>query len=407
MNITRYVKIWAILLSLILVCLCLFSCGDATNAQGRVPGVDAGSETESDAGGTPLIDWDERYPADKTYMLTNKGIWEVGQEKNVIVLLVDRFDTRYVDLVETHQPGYFEWFKDFTFYNNNVSTYSRTYPAVTTMLSGMMQEFATDSTAEAYFELANQSSPLLRVLQEEGYAVRLYTPSYYVYRNARVFRGLVNNIAQEGDEDATCYETNDAVLFSQLRSSGLSVGHDQKSFTFLHLNGTHYPYQLDENGNAPPDKGTALGGALGVMRFVQTYIDQLKRLGVYENSTIIITGDHPDPISDYNEPTRARPTALFVKRAGESHDYRVSAAPLSDLDLMPSLLEEICPGRNFGTAYWEVAEDEDRPRYHYFLLNSKPSGNESMTVYEVTGHARDFVNWKRLYNVSLNGRIYR
>lgn len=397
---TTWIKILSLLLSLLLSCGPLFSCESTNDA---VPGGSSG--TEDSGAGTEPPDWDALYPEKNDYVLTGEGLLEVGSERNVIVFLVDRFDMRYVNLVEEDQPGYFDQLKDFTYYDNNVSTYSRTYPAVAAMMSGVMRDFAPNSTAEAYFENAYQSSSLLTTLRKEGYAVRMYTADYYAYRNARVFRGLVDNIGVDGAE---MYDTTgDASLYARLTTEGLSVGTDAKTFTFLHINGTHYPYQIDENGNAPADKGTPLGGALGSLKLVRTYIEQMKALGVYENSTIIITGDHPDPISDYNEPTRARPTALFVKRAGKSHEYEVSSAPLSDMDFMPSLLEEICPDRDFGTAYWEVAEDALRPRYHYFLLNSKPAGNESVTVYEVTGEAKDFDNWKRLYNKSINGRIYR
>ncbi len=399
----------ALLLTVALLALPLVACKSSSIDGSSTDQPSQGSGTESH-GSTASVetetepDWDALYPADAEYVLTSDGLFEVGSVRNIVVILVDRFDTRYVDLITKSQPDYFDRFEDFTYYNNNVSTYSRTYPAMATMLTGVLRDFTPDSSAVDYFEAAYQQSPLLLGLKDAGYAVHLHMQDYYTYRNARVFRGLADNLGRENE--STLFEMTDPAIFALLKENGLTVGEHGKLFSFLHIEGTHYPYQMDENGNQAEGKGEALGAALGSMKLVQMYIDELKAKGLYENSTIIITGDHPDPISDYNEPTRARATALFVKRAGVSHEYRTSSAPVSDLDLIPSILAD--SGLAYeGEAYWEIAEDAVRPRYHYFPLNSDPAGNESLTVYEIVGDAKDFENWKRLRNVPLNGRLYR
>lgn len=378
-----------------------------TMAGGDLRETDTSGETTETAGSA--VDWDALYPEDGSYVLSTEHLLEVGTGHNVIVILIDRFDTRYVDMIAAADPDYGDLLADFTYYNNNVSTYSRTYPAVATMLTGTLRDFAPQSTAADYFETAYQNSPLLKALKENGYAVNLYTAEYYAYRNARALRGYVDNIAAAEDSGTTPYEICDSDLYAQLATEGLTIGDATDTFTFLHLNGTHYPYQIDENGADPGKNGTAEGAARGSMAFVRMYVEELKRLGVYDNATVIVTGDHPDPISDYCEPTRARPTALFVKQAGVQHPFETSSAPLSDLDLIPSVLQEIRadPADINGTAYWDVDEHAERTRYHYFLLNSKPSGNESVTVYAVTGDARVFENWERVENKSINGRIYR
>ena len=56
----------------------------------------------------------------------------------------------------------------------------------------------------------------------------------------------------------------------------------------------------------------------------------MKRLGVYDDATVVITGDHPWAVDDHVEPTQPRPTALFVKEAGAAEKpLRVSTAQVS------------------------------------------------------------------------------
>jgi arylsulfatase A-like enzyme len=62
---------------------------------------------------------------------------------------------------------------------------------------------------------------------------------------------------------------------------------------FIHLNGAHAPYTLDENGNSVSSQdGTAIDQYVGCMRLVFYYIQMLQDIGMYDNSTIIITADH-------------------------------------------------------------------------------------------------------------------
>lgn len=60
--------------------------------------------------------------------------------------------------------------------------------------------------------------------------------------------------------------------------------------------------------------------AKGAFKMVFDYLDELKRLGVYEDATIVITADHGQwPSNGDREPmTGPRLTALFVKPAGSA-----------------------------------------------------------------------------------------
>lgn len=412
------------------------------------------SEETQDTAGSDVGDGeDETTDPDAPLVLTTENLYTVGSEKNVIVFLVDRFDIRYVDEIKAHDPTFLEQFEDFVYYEDNITTYSRTYPAVGSILSGMENKFEKGVSAADYFQNAYQNSPLLNELRNADYSINIYTDDYYAYRDAREFLGFADNISGIKDyavknvgglcadmlrlsayryvpvaaksvfdvstdafEQYVVYETeypmynlNDAEIYAALDEDGLTVGEHKNSFAFIHLWGIHPPYRIDADGGSSKSQ-TSLGATLGCMNLVLRYIEELKALGLYEDATIIITGDHPDPISDDVPPDQPRLTALFVKRAGDSgKPFSESRAQVSQQNLIPSILEStgVDVNRDFGTSYWEVPEGEDQVRHYNFIVNSQPAGKEYIVRYVISGDGRDFSNWEIEDEFSLNGWFYR
>ncbi len=411
--------------------------------------VDASSETSS-------AEQDPSEEDDRPKVLTVKNLYTVGSEKNVVVFLIDRYDIRYVDEVKEHDPDYFDAWEDFVYYEDNITAFSRTYPAVGSMLSGKNHDFKAGVSAADYFYDAYQNSPLLQGLKEADFSINIYTDEYYAYRDAREFLGYADNISgvhnytvQEreslcvdmlglavyscvpemakmafsalstdrfekyvkydtGDDDE--YALRDADIYAGLVENGLTVGEHENHFAFVHLSGIHSPYKIDADGG-PSKSKTSLGATLGCMKLVRAYIDELKRLGLYEDTTIIITGDHPDPISDDVLPDKPRLTALFVKRAGVSgQPFTESQAQVGQNNLIPSILSAagVSYDASLGECYWDIPEGEDRVRTYHFLVNPTAARNEFwMARYSITGNGRDFANWHVEDTPSLNGSMYR
>lgn len=67
---------------------------------------------------------------------------------------------------------------------------------------------------------------------------------------------------------------------------------------------------------------------------LDAYLQQLKDLGIYDNSTIIITADHG---------SEARSQMIFfMKGKNETHDsMQTTNAPISLNDLVPTIVEAI------------------------------------------------------------------
>ena len=140
---------------------------------------------------------------------------------------------------------------------------------------------------------------------------------------------------------------------------------------------------------------------------IYDYIKELKALGLYENATIIITGDHARAMDDTVDVEDARVTALFVKERGSyGAPLRTSSAPVCQENLRASIVKSAGLNTEFdyGKSFLEIGEDEEIVRKYHF---EKSNGDKDEIVkYHVVGDAKDFSNWT-LYEKEVIGEIYK
>ena len=398
---------------------------------------------------TPLS-YDERYKYEDAY-LTYNGIDQVS-EHNIVVFLIDRFDVKYYESVLEQVPDLFDGLDGFTYFSDNISLYSRTYPAIPTMLTGIDIDF--DQGADAYFFNAYQGSPFLNDLKNDGYAVKIYTQNFYSYRGGSALYGIADNLSlAEGYEvvdrtglvgkilvlsaykwaptvmkntlsissasftgdvritgDGELYEVNDPLVCRTLIDGGLTLDTNEKSFTFIHLSGCHPPYNMNENATWAYEENTSVEQQLrGCMKMIYSYIDDMKRLGVYDDATIVITGDHPSAVTDREIPWQPRLTALFVKPSGSSGTpLKYSKAQVSQENFIPTLVKSagVSTSRKYGKGYFDIPEGENVVRHHKFELSGEDNSEVTIVDLEITGDGTDFANW-RVKSTIYIGALYK
>lgn len=372
------------------------------------------------------------------YVMTTNGIYEVSEKKNCIVFVLDRFDISYYRDIIKDDKRYFDKFDDFTLYMDNVSTYSRTYPAIASMLSGI--DFTGELTRAEYFKKAYTESNLLSDLMKNDYRIKIYTQSYYAYSDANVLGGIAYNM-QRTDADAEVkdafglssaflslsayrylpialkplinvssgtfsgylsyedtypiFNSDDNVGFYQgLKENGLTLDDAEKSFTFIHILGMHDPHNMDENGNYKENASDA-EVSKGCMNIVYDYVQELKKLGVYDDTMIIVTGDHPRARDDAEVPSQSRITALFVKEIKERHTgMNISYAQVSQDMLIPSIVKglELETENEYGYTYRDMENGKiEITRRHIFELYTKEGTH--LVQFNINGPGEDFGNW--------------
>ena len=380
-----------------------------------------------------LLTSDSLYDNSQNGYLKREGIYDVSENNNVVVFLLDRFDNKYADAILEAEPELENKLGGFTFYENFVGSYSRTYPSVAYLLTGVRTDYSVQP--REYLENAFTTSPFLAALRENKIDARIYTDVPYTIGNAEWLIGTVENAAppmelppkgrilsammilssyrwtpealkpyfhyytndyftyiyDDPDAKYDVYSSDDVRFRADLVRDGLTVKDTAATYLFYHLSGSHEPYYMDAAGNRttfPTDKEGKREGLLqqtrGDIGTLLIYIDKLKEAGLYDKTTIIVTADHgrtgtitdlehADEIENVltGEPdTGERVPVLMIKPAGED-----TTVPLRRSQKQLSH-ENLCPTilEALGldhTAVGRSVDDigEDEEVVRYFYMN--------------------------------------
>lgn len=382
---------------------------------------------------------------EKTTINTERGFNELAQKNNVFYFCIDRFDEEYAEKAYASDRGIFSELTGFTWYRDNVSNYGHTFPAVANMLT--QKKYNADlKRAEFLDKVYKGGDTPLDKLNENGYAVNIYTVKYYAFTDARHLPQYVGNLAKATDESNerisfalsaqlagfSLYRAA-PLVFKQFFDTGstsdvngivnkkgddgyeewigtnsqaetlaknaITVGDSEKKFAFIHYDGMHDV--LQPSSLFIP---SILSRNIGV---VNSFIKALKENGLYKDSTIIITGDHSRPVNDISGVLdgsgkgQPRRTALFVKAVGSDEGFAVSEAPTSHEDIWATIFRSENIGyEGSGVAVNLLSEGQSRERtYVWHTYGTVPLKEY---VYKINGKASVIENWKQLSEYSFN-----
>ncbi len=413
------------------------------------PVSDTGTETEPSSDTEPP----EIDPEELNLIVSTEGLTSLSKEGNVFVFVIDRFDISYYNALLKEDPEFFNTLDGFTFYDNHISLYARTWPAVPYMLTGVENDFKKPRLE--FFSEVYKNSEVLSELKKNGYSVNIFTDGYYAYGEAYDLYGVADNVrSTDGYEivntsslaedmvkislyrylptvlkgtvddvgtadfndyvkyhsDYVEYNTENQNIYSIIKGN-IDISEEldgKKNFAFIHMAGCHMPCSFDENCNeldkTHNDGAVALRGSF---KIINEYINRLKELDLYRDATIIITGDHARAISDTRDVSGPRITSLFVKKKGDAGtELKYSSAPVAQSELIATIFksEGINTELELGYAFDEIPEDSDRKRKYYFQRNA--DGYDEIVVYSIEGNANDFDNWKLTERINI-GKFYR
>ena len=410
-----------------------------------------------------MEDADDTTASGDAKVLTFKNFSKLSDKKNVVFFLVDRFDAKYYDKMVKSDPTFFDRLDGFTYYNDYLSLYCRTYPSVTSILTGVENDFS--DTRLNYFKDAYADGGHLRTLSEKGYGVNVYTKKFYAYDDAAVMSDYVDNTSGvkgyyiddylylAGDmlrlslseylpfcmkgvtgymstpdfnahavyeTEAKAYSSDLLDVYSYLQDSTFSTVSGENRFFFIHLDGCHTPNKYGATWEEATDKEKYDTNLALKQNFdiIYQYIDQMKALGVYEDATIIITGDHPAAVSDTlligetgsSSDTGTRVTAMLFKKSGDAGTaLTTSTAQISQDELWATILESEGIGSD-ELSFFDVKEGEDRERRYLFEQSAKKEKNgldsDRIVEYKITGSGNDPANWKVFKETDI-GKIYK
>ncbi|MCL1903595.1 MAG: hypothetical protein FWF94_04175 [Oscillospiraceae bacterium] len=200
----------------------------------------------------------------------------------------------------------------------------------------------------------------------------------------------------ESDESfaqpSVSYDT-DRTFQANLKDIGLSVQNKNKMFTFIHFAGVHDSGEIGYYGRAKE--------ALDIL---DDYFSQMKKLNIYDKSTIIIVADHGNPSYDIEyELTifleKEITSALLIKtKDARGEMKRDSVSELSHENFPASILEFAgLPHEKYGLSYFDIINGGLSPTRTIKINRWYTAGRiELASIYEVNGDANEFDNWEYL-----------
>ena len=389
---------------------------------------------------------------------TREGLYNVSSKKNVVVFVLDTTDTAFVQKLYDEYPETFAPLTGFTWYRNSVGSMIPTRYGIPSLVFGSRPQ-PGENFNDFVYNWA-QSDQYLKDIQNAGYQAGLYTDqlNYSHYRDtAQKYsinyheprgRGVDNQLDELGalsilyktafcrdmpwafkpqfwyytedlnmrmrktvnmdevDLSSQPYTEDDLKYYHELQHYGLSIDDSagqNGSFRFIHLLGSHPPYILDRNveRTEDPSKQNVEEQTMGAYRIVAQYIAELKRLGVYENTSFIITADHGDWYLTNTDIQQSSTPVIMYKPAGQTAEeaaqpMQISDAPVWHYDILAQTLKDMGVDQqtlsNYTTPLDESYEGENRPRYYIETISN---GKRDIFVREfvINGDANDMKNW--------------
>ena len=386
--------------------------------------------------------------SDTDWMLSTEGALELHPDNNVLVFVLDWYDEQILEKILAEDDGFLAPLDGFTYYSNATSLYAFTEMSLPYLLTGT--EWQYDMGKDEYLIYAYDNGHVLDDIYDAGYDIGLYTHVQYItnavtdklcnfteYKQYCQIRPTMNLMLKcskyqmapflykniywyttdefaslSFDDEFTMWATYiDLPFWNALNNTGLTTAKSSDSagnFKLYHMYGAHPPQRMTEDLVQTEDQSdyfSMMSQAKGSMKIVFEYVRQLKALGIYDNTTVIITADHGenylyDPGRarglDYLELNKTSNPILLVKNAGQTWEgVRQNSAPVSHTELIASIIAAINPqaADGYGSTLENIEESASRERiftydradipYVKAAINGDVLDEENWTVIEM------------------------
>lgn len=321
---------------------------------------------------------------------TAKNIRKISTNKNFYILLVDCTDSEAFNsfIEEKYQDD----FKDFVYYKDSAPGYSLTRDSIPLIFSGVYNK--NEVQFNKFSTEAFDNSKTFAYLEGEGYSLNLYSEDVvWNSKKSATVSNFSNDISNYNKKSFLKQEVKYILYkylpfafksFSRIESINFMLAiqrgsiddvvdwknmyyyenvlsedseeTDEKLFQYVHIEGAHSPYDMDEDLNPIADgKGTYNQKIGAAAKIADLAVKRLKESGAYDNSVIVIMSDHG---------WHTRDAVLYVKGFDEKHsEMKVSDRQVSWADL-DAVFVKLASGMVAEDAFGDIPT-EGRKRYYY------------------------------------------
>lgn len=377
--------------------------------------------------------------------LTYKNLNKYSTTDNIYYFIIDRFDENYAEEALSHKADFFDDLTGFTWFQDNIALYGHTFPAMAYLLTGI--EYTCDYDRNEFFDYVYSQNNYLQELKNAGYDVNIYSESYYTYTSSTIpdyisnkepctsslkssfklawrmaelgvfvsaplfCKSLFNNMSSSAFDNLFNFTsldgyvgyvgTNDIVLPNVEKLEFEET--TNKQFNLIHIEGCH-----EESSNNPDNKNSSYALLEKSFKIINKFIDNLRDKGLYDEATIVITGDHAAPYNHFVEVYNERRTALFFKPSQTEEEsqeaLKISKAKVEQKNVMPTIFESIgvtseIATANGDTSLFSTDSAERKHVWHTYV------GDVVEYVYKITGDGSNFDNWHEVSKKTFNRNI--
>ena len=336
--------------------------------------------------------------------LSGKEQYTVSPGKNIITIVLDAAENEYVRAALEEKPEIFKGYEDFTVYTNTCSVFDSTFQSFTQIFSGFeeLPVYEVDKwnhdawSCERGIEFFNR-------FHDAGYKMNFFVDASWdlsllegrvdnieastVKRSFATYMGVIGDFNRLTAYRAMPFALKRFFMADDLditRNFGLEgsfnysnssfendidtmklADSDRNYFVVEHIWGAHTPFTKDN----------FMDTMEYLMDVVRQYLDNLKKLGVYDDSTIIIMADHGS--HDLHKYPNSTPMFMIKEANRSSEELTLNSAPIYYTDLMSTylinagLFDEEKDRDLFGSSIYDFEEGEKRERIAHYRYNDK------------------------------------
>lgn len=386
---------------------------------------------------------------------TDQQVFEFSRERNLIHLLPDGLQGDIARETLQAHPELAAAFAGFTMFNNHVGSFQTTAPTVSTIFNGrpydLSQVHTPQRVQEGIAKYAYQNH-----LAENGYRTDYvvsgsrYCPEHAdsclvgsfsgqrprgyfkhthpgtldalaVVADLSLFRHipmfLKEHVYNDGkwflsDSSDDPFPYPDPVMREWI--DNIVVRDEGSVYKWYHYIGTHVPPQWNADCKPVPRleriRENYTQQAFCVLTGIANLINKLKALGLYDNTAIVISGDHGSQLPAIDQTGEAANSAIYkpwlmgharptfmVKPPGAGHPLEFSDAPTLMVDVAPTALDLVGLSGDFeGQSALELQDGVQRTRTfrRVDMRTYWAGGKIAYNEFHIDGHVRDASNWQ-------------
>lgn len=329
------------------------------------------------------------FSSGKQRICSNKDLSTYSDDKNVIIILTDEYDSFYFDKSLKSDPESLEEFDGFTYYKNTLGAYGYSDPSIAYITTGNKLEAKDPYNNDKFFKnmQKNYKSNLYGVTdvfnqdifekyaenyitaktdykQKINAAKTFYRITFYkcmpdiLKKYFWMYSDSFTTVFSDSD-DLKCYYPDNLSFYNNITSKLNKT--DKKCFKFIYLYGLHDPRNITKDLERAKNWSVSQEEeAVAVNKIVGKYLKILKDNGVYDNTEILLLADHGVKSHDHGK----YPLLMYKPAEEKSEGIKTSNAPISYDDLYPTLLK-MSGETPEGRTIWDIPEDETRTREFY------------------------------------------